>query len=187
MHIIIILILIVIIITPREFSHKRLWWSFPGVWTSYLKSLGLFADYYKVWLWCWDLVIRLYFKILEEFYVLFSKTDVGLWIYYLFVWSNLNFLHIFQWITLPIQLCLVLNSFCVNLLRSLIMLLVVLLLFTPWELFTSTSADGLSLVLSDSKSLQVFMTFLSNLAVPNNVVVWMVSTRPLIFQVLQSV
>ena len=33
--------------------------------------------------------------------VLFSRTDVGLSIYYLFVWSNLNFLHNSQWITLP--------------------------------------------------------------------------------------
>ncbi len=31
----------------------------------------------------------------------FSRTAAGLCIYYLFVWSNLNFLLISQWITLP--------------------------------------------------------------------------------------
>ena len=35
--------------------------------------------------------------------VLFSRTGTGLCIYHLFVWSNLNFLHISQWITLPTQ------------------------------------------------------------------------------------
>ena len=49
----------------------------------------------------------------------------GLYIYYLFVWSNLNFLHISQWITLPIQSCLVSYS-CVNLLHSLIIWLTIL-------------------------------------------------------------
>ena len=33
--------------------------------------------------------------------VSFSRTDAGLWIYYLFVLSNLNFWHIPQWITFP--------------------------------------------------------------------------------------
>ena len=33
--------------------------------------------------------------------VSFSRTDSKLCIYHLFVWSNLNFLHIFQWITFP--------------------------------------------------------------------------------------
>ena len=53
--------------------------------------------------------------------VSFSRTVAGLCIYHLFVWSNLNFLHISQWITLPTQSCLVLYSFCANLLHSLIM------------------------------------------------------------------
>ena len=51
----------------------------------------------------------------------FSRTNIGLCMYYLFVWSNLNFLHNSQWITLPTQSCLVLYSFCVNLLHSVIM------------------------------------------------------------------
>ena len=38
----------------------------------------------------------------------FSRTCAGLCIYHLFVWSNLNFLHISQCITLSTQLCLVL-------------------------------------------------------------------------------
>ena len=55
--------------------------------------------------------------------VSFSRTGAGLCIYHLFVWSN--FLHISQWITLPTQSCLVLYSFCANLLHSLIMWLMV--------------------------------------------------------------
>ena len=54
----------------------------------------------------------------------FSRTGAGLCIYHLFVWSNLNFLHISQWITLPTQSCLALYS-CANLLHSLIMWLIV--------------------------------------------------------------
>ena len=61
----------------------------------------------------------------ESLCVLFSRTGAGLCIYLLFVWSNLNFLHISQWITLPTQSCLVLYSFCANLLHSLIMWLTV--------------------------------------------------------------
>ena len=57
--------------------------------------------------------------------VLFSRTGAGLCIYHLFVWSTLNFLHISQLITLPVQSCLVLYSFCANLLHSLIMWLMV--------------------------------------------------------------
>ena len=57
--------------------------------------------------------------------VSFSRTDAGLYIYHLFVWSNINFLHISQWITLPTQSCLVIYSFSVNLLHSLIMGLMV--------------------------------------------------------------
>ena len=56
----------------------------------------------------------------RSFRVSFSRTGAGLWIYHLLVWSNLSFLHISQWITLPSQLCLVLYSFCANLLHLLI-------------------------------------------------------------------
>ena len=57
--------------------------------------------------------------------VSFSGTDSGLYIYHLFVSSNVNFLHDSRWINLPTKLCLVLNSFCANLLHSLIILLIV--------------------------------------------------------------
>ena len=56
----------------------------------------------------------------RSFCVTFSRTGSGLCIYHLLVWSNLNFLHISQWITLPTQSCLALYSFCANLLHSLI-------------------------------------------------------------------
>ena len=61
----------------------------------------------------------------RSLYVSFSRTGARLCIYHLFVWSNFNFLHISQWITLPIQSCLVLYSFCANWLHSLIMWLIV--------------------------------------------------------------
>ena len=58
-------------------------------------------------------------------YVSYPKTGAGLCIYHLLVWLNLNFLHIFQWITFPTQSCLALYSFCANLLHSLITWLIV--------------------------------------------------------------
>ena len=57
--------------------------------------------------------------------VSFSRTGAGLCIYHLLAWSNLNFLHISQWITLPTQSCLALYSFCANFLHSLIIWLMV--------------------------------------------------------------
>ena len=54
-----------------------------------------------------------------------SRSDSGLCIYYLFIWSNFNFLHNSQWITFPTQSCLVLYSFWANLLHLLIMWLIV--------------------------------------------------------------
>ena len=57
--------------------------------------------------------------------VSFSRTDAGLCIYHLFVWSNLNFLQMSQWIILPIQHCLILYSFYANLMHSPIMWLIV--------------------------------------------------------------
>ena len=64
-------------------------------------------------------------KSYRSLYVSFSGKGAGLCIYHLLVWSNLNFLHIFQWITLPTQSCLALYSFCANLLHSFIMWLIV--------------------------------------------------------------
>ena len=57
--------------------------------------------------------------------VSFSRTGAGLCIYHLLAWSNLNFLHISQWISLLTQSCLALYSFCANLPHSLIMWLIV--------------------------------------------------------------
>ena len=110
--------------------------------------------------------------------VSFSRTGAGLYICHLSVWSNLNFLHISQWITLPTQSCLVLYFFCANLLHSLMMWLMVLLLlsllFYTFE-SPSTLADGFPL---DCEWQQFSWTLLSILADLNNAVVWMVSTRP---------
>ena len=65
------------------------------------------------------------------------------------------------------------------LLLSLLFLL--LLLFTPWEFFLhQRQLIVFYWSLSDSKSPQVSRTFLSILAVLDNVVVWMVTTHPLI-------
>ena len=90
--------------------------------------------------------------------MLFSRTAAGWCIYHLFVSSNLNFLHISQWITLPTQSCLVLYSFCANLLHSLIIIIII-------SLLTSFSPQ-LQLVvfhwsLRDRKSPRVFRTLLS--------------------------
>ena len=69
----------------------------------------------EIW---WSVCILKSLKILC---ILFSRTDSGLCTYHLFVLSNLYFLHNYQWITLPTQLCLVLYAFCMNLLHSVIM------------------------------------------------------------------
>ena len=57
--------------------------------------------------------------------VSFSRTGAGLCMHHLLVWSNLNLFHISQYITLPTLSCLVLYSFCDNLLHLLIMRLIV--------------------------------------------------------------
>ena len=97
--------------------------------------------------------------------VSFSRTSAGLCIYHLLAWSNLNFLHIFQWITLPTQSCLSLYSFCSSLLHSLIMQLMVsslspqslhllfccvlsilaLIWLVPYQIVTPALVDGLLL------------------------------------------
>ena len=68
--------------------------------------------------------------------VSFTWKAAELCIYHLFVWSNLNFLHNSQWISLPTQSCLVLYSFCANLLHSLIM----------WLMISSLSTHNLHLL-----------------------------------------
>ena len=66
----------------------------------------------------------------------FFRTGAWLRIYHLFVWSNWNFMHIFQWITLLTHLCLALYSFCANLLHSLI----------TWLIISSLSPHSLHLL-----------------------------------------
>ena len=78
-------------------------------------------------------------------------------------------------ITIGIIVTFMFHSFFNSLAKLLLLLL--LLLFTPWEFFTSVLADGLSL---EFEWQQVSRTLISILAVPNNVLVWMISTRPLI-------
>ena len=68
--------------------------------------------------------------------VSFFRTGAGLCIYHLLVRSNFP-LHISQWITLPIQLCLVLYSFSANLLYLVIM----------WLIISSLSPHSLHLLL----------------------------------------
>ena len=48
----------------------------------------------------------------RSLWVSFFWPGAELCIYLLFVWLNLNFLHISQWITLPTQSCLVFYTFC---------------------------------------------------------------------------
>ena len=77
----------------------------------------------------------------------FSRTGAGLCIYHLFIWSNLNFLHISQSITLPTQSCLVLYFFCANLQHSLIM----------WLMVSSLSPHSLHLLFSCFLSILVLI------------------------------
>ena len=72
----------------------------------------------------------------REVCVSISRTDSGLCVHHLFLWSNINFLHNSRWITFPTQSCLVSYSFCANLLHSLIM----------WMFFSSLSPYNLHLL-----------------------------------------
>ena len=83
-------------------------------------------------------------------------------------------MHISQWITLPTQLCLAVYSFYVNLLHSLIMWLMVSSLSQHYYYSFRVFNDEFSLKF---ESPQVSRTLLSILAVFNNAVFWMISTR----------
>ena len=125
--------------------------------------------------------------------VFFSRTGAGLCIYHLFVWSNLNFIYISQGITLPTHSCLVLYSFCANLMHSLIMWLMVSslsphnlhllfcwvlsILALIWLVLTALSCaavrrDSVSLLkypfLSHVQILSCEMLFISHLNRPNS-------------------
>ena len=79
--------------------------------------------------------------------VSFSKTDAGLPIYHLFVWSNLNFLHNSQQFTLSTQSGPVLYSFCANLQHSLI----------KWFMVSSLSPHSLYLLFCCFLSIPAFI------------------------------
>ena len=70
-------------------------------------------------------MICLYLQIQRPLCVSFSGTDSGLCIYYLAIWSNLNFGHYSKRIDFPTLSCQVLYSFCASLLLSLIMWFIV--------------------------------------------------------------
>ena len=65
--------------------------------------------------------------------VSFSRTESGLWIYHLLVWSNLNFLHNSQGDHLPHPSCLCFYSFYASLLHSLIFLLLLLIVISTFS------------------------------------------------------
>ena len=71
--------------------------------------------------------------------VSFSITYSRLHLYHSVEWSNSNFLHNFQWITIPTQSCLVSYSFCTNLLHSFIIWLIDWLLLLSLYSFESFS------------------------------------------------
>ena len=81
---------------------------------------------------CWLLLGRVFWPRLDDPCVCQSPIVVcyflgkvlGCAYTFFFVGSNSNFLHIFQWITLPSQLCLVLYYFCAYQLHSLMWLMV---------------------------------------------------------------
>ena len=68
--------------------------------------------------------------------VSFSRTGAGLCIYHLLAWSNLDCLHISQWITLPTKSCLALYLVFADLLHSLII----------WVMVSSLSPQSLHLL-----------------------------------------
>ena len=114
------------------FSHSFsfILWSAGTAKSTILQILSFsFVDYYKYWSPDRDLVIRLCMS--------FSRVGAGLYIYHLLEWSNLNFFHISQWITLLTQSCLALYSFCASLLHSLIMWLMVSSPSLLWEVCTA--------------------------------------------------
>ena len=68
----------------------------------------------------------------------FSRTDAGLCIYHLFIWSNFNFLHNSQWITMPTQSCLVLYSFWTNLQHLLIIIIIIIIIIREFNILNKS-------------------------------------------------
>ena len=108
-----------------------------------------------LWLYCYSLRVLLILCINKI--NIYSCRGKICWLNMIILWFLVY--NLFQHLTL--------SNFCTN-------SLFLLLLFTPWEFFTSVLADGLSL---EFEWQQVSWTLLSILTVLNNAVVWMVSTR----------
>ena len=64
-----------------------------GTAKSTIRQVPFFVDYLLAWSSVRDWMIHLYLKSLRILRVSFSRTNPGLSIYCLFVWSNLNFWH----------------------------------------------------------------------------------------------
>ena len=110
------------------FSHsvRFILWS-AGTAKSTILQILFFLFFLFFFFFCWLLLCLVFWPRLgwsvcmlkshRSLCVSFSRTGAVLCFYHLFIWSNLNFLHISQWITLPTQSCLTLYSFCANLLH----------------------------------------------------------------------
>ena len=108
-----------------------------------VSSVFVFVEYHEVWSTGRSLVICCISKSQRSLRVSFSWTDSWLYVYHLFVWSNLSFLHNGQWITFPTLSSLVGNGFFSNLQYSLFILLV----------FSSLSPHNLQLLFCCSKTI----------------------------------
>ena len=120
--------------------------------------------------------------------VSFSGKGAGFCIYHLLVWSNLNFLQISQWITLPTQYYLALYS-CRHSLHLLLccdwsifalirLVIIIIIIIMIWVFNISISWLSFTGVWETASLLKSPGLFSSILAVFNNAVVWMVSTLP---------
>ena len=95
---------LLIIIWPLEnLPISVSWWSFNRVWmaASQLESPGPSSIFRWSYQFC-------SLDSLHSSSYSFSRTYAGLYIYHLFIWTNLNFLHNSQCFTLPTKACLVL-------------------------------------------------------------------------------
>ena len=98
----------------------------------------------------------------------FSRTAAGLWIYHLFVWPDLNFLHNSKWITMPTQ------SYSLSVLICGIIIIIIIIILLQASFPPQRQLAGYQKSLHDSKSPQIPRTLLSILANVNQVVIWIV-------------
>ena len=105
-------------------------------------------------------------------------TFSGLCICHLVVWSYFNFLHNSQWISFPIQSCLVflLTRVCyirLFFINGFISIVITRILFYSFEFFTSTLTDGFWLEFEWHQVSRTLLIILANL---NYAVLWMLPT-----------